>query len=57
METKKYPHEYSKTAREWSVSEKLIAGNGSDYGWTDSLTKEQLITILHRFYEKYILTK
>ena len=57
MEPKKYPHEYSKTARDWSVDEKLITGNGSDYGWTDNLTKEQLITILHRFYEKYILTK
>ena len=57
MEKKKYPHDYSKDARDWSVSENLITGNGYDYGWTDNLTKEQLITILHRFYEKYILTK
>lgn len=46
---------YSKEAREWAISNGLIAGNGTqingepNYMWADILTREQFVTVLHRF--------
>ena len=48
---------YSQEAREWAISKGLIAGNGtmingsSNCMWQDFLTREQFVTVLHRFYQ------
>ena len=47
--------EYSAEARQWSIDSGLIAGNGTEvegqpnYMWEDTLTREQLVTVLYRF--------
>lgn len=44
---------YSKEAREWAVSNGLIIGNNTDEFngmWEDVLTREQLVTVLYRFF-------
>lgn len=51
---------YSKEAREWAVESGLIAGNGTkingepNYMWGDFMTREQMITILHRFRKIFV---
>ena len=46
---------YSKTAREWAVGNGLVEGDGKttsgdpNYMWGDMLSREQLVTVLHRF--------
>lgn len=46
---------YSATAREWAINNKIIAGgsplpNGQpNYMWEDTLTREQMVTLLYRF--------
>lgn len=46
---------YSKDARAWAIAAGLIAGNGTEvngqpnYMWADVLTREQFVTVLHRF--------
>ena len=46
---------WSKESREWAVKQGLIAGNGTavngepNYMWEDTLTREQLVAVLHRF--------
>lgn len=46
---------YSEEARAWAVSNGLIVGNGvtddgdPNYMWKDFLSREQMMTILHRF--------
>lgn len=46
---------YSKTARDWAINSKLIAGNGTtvngepNYMWEDLLTREQFVTVLKRY--------
>lgn len=46
--------EWSKEAREWAVSTGIVTGGGElnglpNYMWEDLSTREQLITVLHRF--------
>lgn len=47
--------EYSLAARNWAISNGLIVGNGtlengeSNYMWQDFITREQMVTVLHRF--------
>ena len=44
--------QYSEEARAWAVSEGLIQGSGTEepnYMWQDMLTREQFVTVLHRF--------
>ena len=51
---------YSKEAREWAVKDGLIAGNGTEingepnYMWRDFMTREQAMTILHRFWKIFV---
>lgn len=46
------PNEWSKAARDWIVSSGIIAGYGNgDFGWSDTITREQLAVILYRFKE------
>ncbi len=46
---------WSTEARQWAIDNGLIAGNGEtvdgkpNYMWGDLLTREQLVTVLHRF--------
>lgn len=46
---------WSQQAREWAISNGLIAGNGTvingepNYMWQDYMTREQLVTVLYRF--------
>lgn len=46
---------WSKDAREWAVTTGLVNGMGTGkdgaplYGWEDSLTREQMAVLLHRF--------
>ena len=48
---------YSQEAREWALRKGLIAGNGTIINgnpncmWQDFLTREQFVTVLHRFYQ------
>lgn len=48
---------YSEKARKWAVDVGLIAGNGTEINgepnkmWEDFVTREQLVTVLHRFYQ------
>lgn len=48
---------YSQEAREWALRNGLIAGNGTMINgspncmWQDFLTREQFVTVLHRFYQ------
>lgn len=48
--------DWSKEARDWAISTGLIAGNGttingeSNYMWEDVPTREQLVTVLYRFF-------
>lgn len=48
---------YSQGAREWAIRKGLIAGNGTMINgspncmWQDFLTREQFVTVLHRFYQ------
>lgn len=47
--------EYSLAARNWAISNCLIVGNGTlengepNYMWQDFITREQMVTVLHRF--------
>ena len=47
--------QWSAEARQWAIDSGLIAGNGQtidgqpNYMWGDLLTREQLVTVLHRF--------
>lgn len=47
--------EYSLAARNWAISNGLIIGNGTlengepNYMWQDFVTREQMVTVLHRF--------
>lgn len=47
--------EYSLAARNWAISNGLIVGNGAlengepNYMWQDFITREQMVTVLHRF--------
>lgn len=47
--------QWSAEARQWAVDSGLIAGSGTapdgqpNYMWGDLLTREQLVTVLHRF--------
>ena len=47
--------EYSLAARNWVISNGLIVGNGTlengepNYMWQDFITREQMVTVLHRF--------
>lgn len=46
------PNTWSKEAREWAINSGIIAGYGNgDFGWTDTITREQLAVILYRFKE------
>lgn len=45
---------YSQEAREWAIDNGLIQGNGTingepNYLWKDQLSREQFVTMLHRF--------
>lgn len=52
---KKDGSDWSKTAREWAIANKIVAGNGNGtYGWSDPITKEQVISILHNFAVNYL---
>lgn len=48
-------NEYSLAARNWAISNGLIVGNGTlengepNYMWQDFITREQMVTVLHRF--------
>lgn len=47
--------EYSLAARNWAIFNGLIVGNGTlengepNYMWQDFITREQMVTVLHRF--------
>lgn len=47
--------EYSLAARNWAISNGLIVGNRTlengepNYMWQDFITREQMVTVLHRF--------
>lgn len=42
--------DWSKDARNWAVKTGLMQGGGDgNYMWQDFLTREQLVTVLHRF--------
>lgn len=46
------PNAWSKEAREWVINSGIIAGYGNrDFGWSDTVTREQLAVILYRFKE------
>ena len=51
-------HEYSKEARSWAVTNGIIEGTGktadgkTEFAWGEPVTREQLITILHRMVQK-----
>lgn len=47
--TKKDGSDWSKEAREWAIANKIVAGDGTTYGWNDTLTKEMAIAIIHNF--------
>lgn len=60
MELRKGLHDnncqnYSLTARNWAVAKGLIVGGGTlensepNYMWQDFITREQMVTVLHRF--------
>lgn len=48
---------YSEKARKWAVDVGLIAGNGTEINgepnkmWEDFVTREQLVTVLYRFFQ------
>lgn len=48
-------NEYSSAARSWAISNRLIVGGGTlengepNYMWQDFITREQMVTVLHRF--------
>lgn len=46
--------EEMKEAWEWAVKEGLIKGHGNSYNPAGALTREQMATILKRYYDKYI---
>ena len=52
--------EYSLAARNWAISNGLIVGNGTlengepNYMWQDFITREQMVTVLHRFVQMKI---
>ena len=49
-------HEWSLEAREWAVSSGLVQGGSTeDFNgmWEDMMTREQLVTVLYRFAEKF----
>lgn len=40
-------------AKEWAIKNGIIKGyDNGEYGWKDSMTREQFATILYRFYQK-----
>lgn len=42
--------EWSAAARDWAIANGLVQGDGSgDYLWQEPLTREQFVTILHRY--------
>lgn len=44
---------WSKDAREWAVNYGLVKGDGSgNYMWEDFITREQLVTILYRMFNR-----
>lgn len=44
---------YSAEARRWAVEQGLVAGGGEEnYMWEDVMTREQMVTVLHRFAQK-----
>jgi hypothetical protein len=40
---------YAMDAVSWAVNKGLITGNGTSYGWQDTVTKEQVAAIFYRF--------
>lgn len=48
---------YSETARQWAINNGILQG-GTDgaYMWEDMMTREQLVTVLYRFAQKFGLT-
>lgn len=40
---------WSAEARTWAVKSKLVVGTGDGYEWKKPVTREELVTILHRF--------
>ena len=44
------PSEWAKEATEWAKAQGIVKGfGGDDMGWQMPITREQLVTILHRF--------
>ena len=54
LQNNKYS-EYSLAARNWATANGLIVGGGTlengepNYMWQDFITREQMVTVLHRF--------
>lgn len=43
-------HAWSKPAREWAITQKLITGyGGGNYGWQEPVTREEFAVILKRY--------
>ena len=50
---------YSEEARKWAVDNGIIRGGNSDEFngmWEDMMTREQLVTVLYRFAQKFGLS-
>lgn len=50
--TKEEGSAWSAEARAWAIETGLVTGDGKSYGWEKPVTKEQLVTILHRLTKK-----
>ena len=48
--------DWSEADRKWAEKEGMLNGSDGKMMWLDSLTREQLAAILHRFWKKYIDT-
>ena len=46
------PSTWAQEACAWAVEEGIVVGNSSsDYGWKDTITKEQMATMLYRYHK------
>lgn len=49
------PHSYSANSRKWAEENKLITGDENGFKYQMYVTREELMEILYRFYQKFIV--